>query len=68
MKFSRYYIPAVGEMLNLKSNEEYEEAFREVYKNAVKARLRTHHQVGAHLSGGLDSGSVVSFAARGFMD
>ncbi|PQZ57245.1 asparagine synthetase B [Bacillus sp. MYb209] len=64
VKFSRYYTPTVGKMLNLKSNEEYEEAFREVYKSAVKARLRTHHQVGAHLSGGLDSGSVVSFAAK----
>lgn len=64
VKFSRYYIPTAGKMLNLKSNEEYEEAFREVYQSAVKARLRTHHEVGAHLSGGLDSGSVVSFAAK----
>ncbi|PFN01782.1 MULTISPECIES: lasso peptide isopeptide bond-forming cyclase [Bacillus cereus group] len=62
--FSRYYTPIAGEELRLKSNEEYEEAFREVYQNAIKARLRTHHQVGAHLSGGLDSGSVVSFAAK----
>ncbi|MFJ8412527.1 lasso peptide isopeptide bond-forming cyclase [Bacillus paramycoides] len=64
VKFSRYYTLTAGKMLNLKSNEEYEEAFREVYQSAVKARLRTHHQVGAHLSGGLDSGSVVSFAAK----
>ncbi|AYF07694.1 MULTISPECIES: lasso peptide isopeptide bond-forming cyclase [Bacillus] len=64
IEFSRYYIPTAGKMLNLKSNEEYEEAFREVYQSAVKARLRTHHEVGAHLSGGLDSGSVVSFAAK----
>ncbi|PGX01850.1 MULTISPECIES: lasso peptide isopeptide bond-forming cyclase [Bacillus] len=64
VEFSRYYIPTAGKMLNLKSNEEYEEAFREVYQSAVKARLRTHHEVGAHLSGGLDSGSVVSFAAK----
>ncbi|PEB52130.1 asparagine synthetase B [Bacillus pseudomycoides] len=62
--FSRYYTPTNGEMLRLKSNREYEEAFRDVYRSAVKARLRTHHQVGAHLSGGLDSGSVVGFAAR----
>ncbi|QWG51633.1 lasso peptide isopeptide bond-forming cyclase [Bacillus mycoides] len=62
--FSRYYTPTTGKMLNLKSNEEYEEAFRDVYQSAVKARLRTHHKVGAHLSGGLDSGSVVSFAAK----
>ncbi|MFD0771241.1 lasso peptide isopeptide bond-forming cyclase [Bacillus sp. CGMCC 1.60114] len=60
----RYYTPVAGEKLRLKSNEEYEEAFRDVYQRAVKTRLRTHHQVGAHLSGGLDSGSVVSFASR----
>ncbi|EJV69990.1 asparagine synthetase B [Bacillus mycoides] len=64
VNFSRYYTPTAGKMLNLKSNEEYEEAFRDVYQSAVKARLRTHHNVGAHLSGGLDSGSVVSFAAK----
>ncbi|MCQ6566342.1 lasso peptide isopeptide bond-forming cyclase [Bacillus mycoides] len=64
VNFSRYYTPTTGKMLNLKSNEEYEEAFRDVYQSAVKARLRTHHKVGAHLSGGLDSGSVVSFAAK----
>jgi asparagine synthase (glutamine-hydrolysing) len=62
--FSRYCTLAAGEMLKLKSNEEYEEAFREVFQKAVTARTRTHRQVGAHLSGGLDSGSVVSFAAR----
>lgn len=61
---SRYCTVAAGEKLQLKSNQEYEEAFREVYQSAVKARLRTHRQVGAHLSGGLDSGSVVSFAAK----
>jgi asparagine synthase (glutamine-hydrolysing) len=62
--FSRYCTLAAGEMLKLKSNEEYEEAFRDVFQKAVTARLRTHRQVGAHLSGGLDSGSVASFAAK----
>jgi asparagine synthase (glutamine-hydrolysing) len=60
----RYCTLTPKEKLNLKSNQEYEEAFRDVFKNAVNARLRTHKQVGAHLSGGLDSGSVVSFAAN----
>ncbi|MDQ0859293.1 asparagine synthase-related protein [Bacillus sp. V2I10] len=50
--------------LKLKSNGEYEEAFKEVFNTAVVDRLRTHRSVGAHLSGGLDSGSVVSFAAK----
>ncbi|MBD3921183.1 asparagine synthetase B [Paenibacillus sp. PR3] len=49
--------------LKLKSNEEYEEAFREVFQEAVHAKLRTYRQVGISLSGGLDSGTVVSFAA-----
>ncbi|MCU5462396.1 lasso peptide isopeptide bond-forming cyclase [Bacillus cereus] len=64
VKLSRYNTLIAGERLQLKSNEEYEEAFLEVYQNAIRSRLRTHHQVGAHLSGGLDSGSVASFAAR----
>ncbi|QHT59932.1 asparagine synthetase B [Paenibacillus lycopersici] len=49
--------------LSLPSDGDYEEAFREVFGQAVASRLRTFKQVGATLSGGLDSGSVVSFAA-----
>ncbi|MFG6149935.1 asparagine synthase-related protein [Halobacillus sp. B23F22_1] len=50
--------------LRLNSNEEYEEAFREVFNEAVDARLRSTKEVGAHLSGGLDSGTVAGFAAN----
>ncbi|MDI4649044.1 asparagine synthase-related protein [Cohnella hashimotonis] len=49
--------------LKLRSSGEYEEAFREVFREAVVSRLRTSRNVGASLSGGLDSGAVVSFAA-----
>lgn len=49
--------------LRLKSNGEYEEAFREVFREAVTSKLRTYRRVGASLSGGLDSGAVASFAA-----
>lgn len=49
--------------LKLKSSGEYEEAFREVFREAVASKLRTCRNVGASLSGGLDSGAVVSFAA-----
>lgn len=62
--FSRYSTFEVGEKLKLKSNEEYEEAFREVFAKAVTSRVRTYGNVGSHLSGGLDSGTVVSFAAK----
>lgn len=51
--------------LKLATSQEYVEGFQEVFNKAVTARLRrTNHNVGAHLSGGLDSGSVASFAAR----
>lgn len=60
----RYCQLPEAETLRLKSNKEYEEAFYDVFNTAVTARLRTHHQVGAHLSGGLDSGSVASIAAK----
>lgn len=50
--------------LKLKSDGEYVEAFQEVFQQAVRARLRTHRQVGAQLSGGLDSGAIVGFAAK----
>jgi len=63
VRLSRYCVLAPGEQLKLKSNHEYVEAFREVFQKAVSARLRTRSNVGAKLSGGLDSGSVVSFAA-----
>ncbi|WP_418041180.1 asparagine synthase-related protein [Paenibacillus xylanilyticus] len=51
------------EPLLLKSDGEYVEAFRDVFTQAVSARLRTHRQVAAALSGGLDSGAVVGFAS-----
>jgi asparagine synthase (glutamine-hydrolysing) len=61
---SRYCRLPEGDKLKLRSNLEYEEAFKEVFQAAVNARLRTHLNVGAHLSGGLDSGSVASLAAN----
>ncbi|MFB6801737.1 lasso peptide isopeptide bond-forming cyclase [Peribacillus butanolivorans] len=59
----RYCHLADVEKKHLKTDQEYEEAFRNVLQDAVSARLRTRHKVGAHLSGGLDSGTVASFAA-----
>lgn len=64
IKFSRFVTLCEAKKLVLKNNSEYEEAFREVFQKAVNSRIRTHHKVGAQLSGGLDSGSVASFAAK----
>jgi asparagine synthase (glutamine-hydrolysing) len=48
--------------LRLGSNAEYAEAFREVFTEAVRCRLRSTRPLGAMLSGGLDSSSIVCVA------
>lgn len=65
LTIARYYSLSDVVPLKLSSSQEYEEAFQDVFHKAVTSRLhRSYKEVGAHLSGGLDSGSVVSFAAR----
>ncbi|MBM7573491.1 asparagine synthase-related protein [Aquibacillus albus] len=61
---SRYQALDFNKQIRFSKDEEYVEAFREVFQQAVDARLRTLGPVGVQLSGGLDSGAVVSFAAK----
>lgn len=51
------------EPLRYSRDEEYVEAFLEHYTRAVKSCLRSQKPVAAELSGGRDSGSVVTLAA-----
>ncbi|MBW7452532.1 asparagine synthase-related protein [Paenibacillus sepulcri] len=60
---SRYGSVMPAEPLILKSDEEYEEAFREVFESSIQSGIRSYGQVGAKLSGGLDSGTIASFAS-----
>jgi asparagine synthase (glutamine-hydrolysing) len=53
-----YYTLQPQPELRLGSDEAYAEAFRAVFAEAVGCRLRSAHQVGAMLSGGLDSSAV----------
>jgi len=50
--------------LRLRQTEDYCEALRDHLDQAVKCRLRGAKDVGAHLSGGLDSSAVAATAAR----
>ncbi|MCQ6558885.1 asparagine synthase-related protein [Paenibacillus mendelii] len=54
--------------LDLKSDSEYEEAFRDVFQTAIHSSIRSYRNVGAKLSGGLDSGTIASFAAGALGD
>lgn len=48
--------------LRLKSDDQYSDAFREIFKDAVRCRLRSAFEVGSTLSGGLDSSSIACTA------
>ncbi len=50
--------------ISLKSFEEYGEAFRHVFEQAVRRRLRSRHPVAVSLSGGLDSSAIFCAAEQ----
>jgi asparagine synthase (glutamine-hydrolysing) len=59
----RFWSPALGKELRLRSDQEYEEAFTELFDRVVGDHLRSLSPVGMLLSGGLDSTSVAASAA-----
>lgn len=65
IKIEKYWDPLKDvKPLKLKSDYEYEEAFRKVFFEAVNCRLRSTNEVGIMLSGGLDSSSIACVAAK----
>jgi asparagine synthase (glutamine-hydrolysing) len=60
----RYWRPDLSGFLNLSSEDEYVEAFREQFSRAVRCRLRSAFPIGSMLSGGLDSSSIVGMAGH----
>jgi asparagine synthase (glutamine-hydrolysing) len=57
-----YYDLCTAPELHYSTNEQYADHFREIFQEAVRCRLRGGGPVIAHLSGGLDSSSVVGMA------
>ena len=62
LRQARYWDVRMHEPIFYKKDEEYTEHFRELFTQAVSCRLRGNGPVAAFLSGGLDSGSIVSVA------
>ncbi|MDA3971875.1 MAG: asparagine synthase-related protein [Desulfobulbaceae bacterium] len=62
LKENRYWQMKPAEF-TFKTDQEYEEAFLDIFTKAVHARLRSAFPVGAFLSGGLDSSSITCMAA-----
>lgn len=50
--------------VRLHSDQEYAQAFQEIFTEAVRCRLRSAFPVGSTLSGGLDSSSIASTARK----
>ncbi|MCB0173568.1 MAG: asparagine synthase (glutamine-hydrolyzing) [Anaerolineae bacterium] len=48
--------------IRYRTDDEYADHLLEILKEAVKCRLRSHKSVGAYLSGGVDSSSIVCIA------
>jgi asparagine synthase (glutamine-hydrolysing) len=58
-----YWALDPSQELHLHGDDEYAEAFRQLFTEAVQCRLHSAFPVGSHLSGGLDS-SVITCVAR----
>ena len=66
LRTHRYWALNPEYELVLKSDGEYEEAFRELFTKSVRCRLRSAFPIGTTLSGGLDSSSIAC-TARDYM-
>ncbi len=61
-KVQSYWAFNPGRKIRYKTDLEYEERFRHLFRQAVRRRLATDSPVLAELSGGLDSSSIVCMA------
>lgn len=64
----RYWDIEPTRIIAYKTDQEYADHFRELFKESVRCRLRSQGPVGSYLSGGLDSSSVVGMAHALYRD
>ena len=58
----RYWTWNIHRSITYKTDAEYEEHFRHVFRQSIRRRLRTDSSVMAELSGGVDSATILAFA------
>lgn len=64
LRQTRYWHLDPERELRFTRDEDYVEAFEEVFQKAVDARLRANTRVGSMLSGGLDATTMLAFAQQ----
>jgi asparagine synthase (glutamine-hydrolysing) len=64
VQMRRFWRPAEADEIRYTSDGEYEEQFRQLFREAVACRLRSDRPIWSELSGGLDSSSVIFMADR----
>lgn len=64
LSLRRYWSLEPARELRLGSDAEYAEAFRDIFREAVRCRVHSAGPVGSTLSGGLDSSSIACLAAQ----
>jgi asparagine synthase (glutamine-hydrolysing) len=62
LRIARYWNLDAARRIRFRTDQEYSDAFLEIFREAVRSRLRSHRVVGSHLSGGLDSSSITCVA------
>jgi len=67
-KKKRYWKLDPNLEIKMGSEEEYVQAFREIFEKSVKCRLRSSYKIGFELSGGLDSSSIVCMTSKIFSE
>ena len=63
-RLQRWWQPEHAPTAPRGSDGDYAHRFLDLYTRAVRDRLRGSHPLGVHLSGGLDSSSIATLAAR----
>jgi asparagine synthase (glutamine-hydrolysing) len=68
LRCQRYWDIDLDRQIRFKDQREYAQRFFELFREAVSCRMRSNGPVGAELSGGLDSTSVVGMAQHLFRE